>query len=83
MAAQLIVQLLTPAVELLQELPSDLFANGDGGAPEDRSVLLQEPQQGAPQVGGVDITPRRGQQGLPNVAKGSLGSLELPVRDVP
>jgi hypothetical protein len=82
MAAQLIVQLIAPAVELFQELSSDLFTNGDGGAPEDRSVLLYVPQQGASQVGGVDIALRRGQQGLPNVGKGSLGRLELPVRDV-
>jgi hypothetical protein len=45
MASQLVVQLSTPAVELFQELPSDLFANGDGGALEDRAVLLEVPQQ--------------------------------------
>lgn len=81
MAAQLVVQLVTPAVELFQELPSDLFANGGGGAPKDRAVLLDIPQQGVPQVRGVDVTSRRGQQGLPNVGKVSLGSLKLPIAD--
>jgi hypothetical protein len=85
MAAQLVVQLIAPAVELFQELLSDHFANGGSGAPEDRAVLLEVPQQGAPQVPGVDFTSRRGQQGLPNlgeVLNGSLGRRELPVREV-
>lgn len=44
-------------------------------------MLLDVPEQGVPQIRGIHVTPRRGQQGLPKVGEVSLGSLELPIAD--